>query len=69
MCLVQKIAQHCEAQHNVCDHTGWLANPAHHEFNPGEPDSWWARSKIDICKKISTQPDSNPWWTELAHGF
>jgi len=22
MCLVKKTAQHCKAQHNVCDHTG-----------------------------------------------
>jgi len=26
-------------------------------------------SHIDICKKISTQPNSNPWWARLAHGF
>jgi len=24
---------------------------------------------IEICKKSSTQPDSNPWWTRLTHGF
>jgi len=26
-------------------------------------------TRTDICKKISTQPGPNPWWTELAHGF
>jgi len=24
---------------------------------------------IEICKKISTQPDPNPWWAELARWF
>jgi len=42
MCLVKKIAQH-----NVCHHAGWWANPSHHRFDPGEPSSWWAESKID----------------------
>jgi len=26
-------------------------------------------TRTDICKKISTQSDPNPWWAGLAHGF
>jgi len=26
-------------------------------------------TRIEICKKISTQPDPNPWWAGLARGF
>jgi len=26
-------------------------------------------TRIEICKKISTQPDPNPWWARLARGF
>jgi len=57
MCLVKKIAQQYKAQHNVCDHTSWWANPAQ------------KLTRTDICKKISIQLGPNPWWAELAHGF
>jgi len=26
-------------------------------------------TRIEICKKISTQPDPNPWWVGLAREF
>ena len=26
-------------------------------------------TRIEICKKNSTQPDQNPWWAGLTHGF
>ena len=26
-------------------------------------------TRIGICKKISTQPDPNPWWVRLTRGF
>jgi len=72
MCLVKKIAQHCKAQHNVCDHTGWWANPAH------QGSTWVSRilggpgqklTRTNICKKYSTQSGPNLWWVGLTHGF
>jgi len=45
----------------------WWANPAHHGFNPDEPGQ--KSTRIEICKKISTQPGLNPWWAGLARGF
>jgi len=38
---------------------GWLANPAHHGFNPDEPGQKSTRS--EICKKNSSQSGMNPW--------
>ena len=32
-----------------------------------EPDQ--KSTHIEICKKISTQPSSNPWWAELTREF
>jgi len=26
-------------------------------------------TRIEICKKISTQPGPNPWWAGLTRGF
>jgi len=26
-------------------------------------------TRIEICQKISTQHDPNPWWARLARGF
>jgi len=46
---------------------GWWVNPTHHRFNPDEPGQ--KSTHIKICKKISTQPDSNPWWAGLAREF
>jgi len=45
---------------------GWWANSAHHRVL-GEPGQ--KSIVIKICKKISTQSNSNPWWTELVRKF
>jgi len=62
----------CKTQLNkkhLCDPLfgGWWANPGHHGFNPGESSQ--KSTRIEICKKISTQPNPNPWWAKLARGF
>jgi len=56
------MTQICKVQLNkkhLCDalFAGWLTNPAHHGFSPSEPGQ--KSTCIGICKKISTQPDSN----------
>jgi len=38
--------------------------PGSPRFNPGQKSN-----RVEICKKISTQPDPNTWWAGLTRRF